>query len=70
MAADPTTQLIERGELRMLVEATRDRSQLAHVIRKPRATSPMRAHQPSAVRGLVWLVAAAWLVRELVSWLF
>jgi hypothetical protein len=67
MAADPPTQLIEQGELRVLVAATRDNSELAHIIRRPRATiAPRVAAQPSALRGIWWVVVFAWLARELV----
>jgi len=69
MAGDPPTQLIEQGELRMLVEATREQSELAHVIRRPRATiSPpvATATNPSAFRGILWVVLFAWLAREVV----
>ena len=72
MSGDANTQLIEQGELRALVEASRDESPLAHVVRKPRA--PARAHanasNPSALRGLVWLIGLAWLTRELVPFFF
>ena len=67
MTAEPPTQLIDRGELRVLVEASKDDSQLAHTIRRPRSsTPPPRAANPSAMRGLVWLLGGAWLARELV----
>lgn len=66
MDADPPTQLIARGELRVLVEASRDTGQYAHVIRRPRAPTVEKIARPSAVRGLAWLIGLAWLTRELV----
>ena len=67
MTAEPPTQLIDRGELRVLVEASRDDSQLAHTIRRPaRWKAPPTQTSPSALRGLVWLLGGAWIARELV----
>ena len=68
--ADPNTQLIGQGELQLLVAATRDHSQHAHVIRKPRAPAQALTNHPSALRGLVWFLALAWLTRELVHFFF
>ena len=67
MSVEPPTQLIAAGKLRVLVEASREDTQFAHVIRRPRATeAPRKARQPSALRGLLWLGVAAVAVRELV----
>jgi hypothetical protein len=74
MSGDANTQLIEQGELRALVEATRDDAPIAHVIRRPRALAQPHAHanarNPSALRGLVWVLGLAWLTRELVHFFF
>jgi hypothetical protein len=66
MAGDPPTQLIEQGELRMLVEATRVNTDRAHVIRRARGTVAPNFREPSALRGLLWVVIFAWLAREVV----
>lgn len=67
MTPEPPTQLIERSELLLLVEASRDDSSRPHTVHRPRAkAAPARATNPSAMRGLVWLVAGAWLARELI----
>ena len=67
MTAEPPTQLIDQGELRVLVEASRDDSQLAHTIRRPpRWNGPPAVGKPSALRGMVWLLGGAWIARELV----
>lgn len=64
---EPPTQLIAAGELRVLVEASRENTQFAHVIKRPgRApTLPPRVRKPSAMRGLLWLGALAIAAREL-----
>ena len=68
---EPPTQLIAQGELRVLVEASREDTRYAHVIHRPRApTLPPRVNKPSAMRGLLWLGALAVAGRELVLWLF
>jgi hypothetical protein len=66
MTGDPPTALIERGELRVLVEASRDTGEFAHVIRRPRAPAMPKHNRPSALRGVGWLLGLAWLTRELV----
>ena len=70
MSVEPPTQLIAAGELRVLVEASLEDTQFAHVIRRPRASQTQmpraRMRNPSAVRGLLWLAALAIATRELV----
>ncbi len=68
MIADPPTQLIEQGELRLLVEASRETGEFAHTIRRPPRYREPKLTRPSALRGAAWLIGLAWLTRELVHW--
>jgi len=64
---EPPTHLIPAGELRVLVEASREDSHYAHTIKRPRAPVTRASQRtPSAWRGLLWLGAAAIAARELV----
>ena len=64
------TKLIRRDELLGLLDATREpRGAHAHVIRRGPQVRPL-GREPSALRGLVWVVLAAALVRWLVLWLW
>lgn len=69
------TKPIARDSLRGLIDATRDVGRPhAHVIRRRQARQARQhvatVREPSALRGLVLLVAIALVVRVFVVWVF
>jgi len=67
MPQESPTRLIERETLADLVESTRVK-QLAHTVR--RAGNAATIREPSAVRGLVFVVLFALVARVAFRWLF